>query len=168
MSATAAPRRYRPCAGALVFNPDGLVWLGHRADTKRHSDSAQQWQLPQGGIDAGETPYEAVLRELYEETSMRSVRLIEEAPEWLSYDLPVDVLGRAFKGRYCGQRQKWFALRFEGDEAEIDVRNPGGGGHKPEFDAWRWARLEELPDLVIPFKRPVYAELARLFRHLAA
>ena len=156
---------YRPCVGALVINPAGLVFIGRRIGDVEHTDATHSWQLPQGGIDKGEDPAVAVLRELYEETSIRSVSLLAEADDWFSYDIPRDVVGDAWKGKYRGQTQKWFAFRFEGEEAEIDVLNPGGG-HKPEFTEWRWERLEMLPELIIPFKRPVYEQIVATFRHL--
>lgn len=119
--------------------------------------------MPQGGIDEGETPEQAALRELYEETSMRSVRRLDELPRWLDYDLPEGLAKQVWKGRYRGQTQRWFAFRFEGEESEIDVLAPGGGRHRPEFDAWRWAPVEEVPDLVIPFKRDIYREVLAAF-----
>jgi putative (di)nucleoside polyphosphate hydrolase len=105
------------------------------------------------------------LRELYEETNVKSASLIAEAPDWLSYDLPAEA-GNRWRNRYRGQTQKWFLLRFEGEEAEIDIRHPGGGAHKPEFDAWRWERFERLPELVVPFKRAVYEKVVALFAPL--
>ena len=123
--------------------------------------------MPQGGIDPGEDPYAAALRELYEETNVRTVRLLAEAPDWYAYDLPALVAGRAWKGRYRGQTQKWFAFRFEGEDAEIDIARPAGGRHRPEFDEWRWERMERLPELIIPFKRAVYENVVGAFRHLA-
>ncbi len=143
----------------MLLNPANQVWVGRRID---NTDEA--WQMPQGGIDPGEDPYRAALRELHEETNVRSVTFLAEAPEWYSYDLPSLVAGRAWKGRYRGQIQKWFAFRFEGDEAEIDVARPGGGGHRPEFVAWRWERLERVPKLIVPFKREVYATIVEGFR----
>jgi putative (di)nucleoside polyphosphate hydrolase len=122
--------------------------------------------MPQGGIDDGEAPFEAALRELFEETNVSSTSLIAEAPQWLSYDLPDNARGR-WRGRYRGQTQKWFLLRFEGEDSEIDIERPGGGGHTPEFDAWRWERLEALPDLVVPFKRRVYEGVVAAFAPLA-
>jgi len=118
-----------------------------------------------GGIDDGEDPWPAALRELYEETSMRSVQKLAEVPEWLPYDLPPEVARQAWKGRYRGQTQKWYALRFTGDDSEINILEPAGG-HKPEFIAWRWEPMRNLPDLVIPFKRAVYTRVVDAFRHL--
>jgi len=119
--------------------------------------------MPQGGIDAGETPYEAALRELYEETNVRSVALLAEAPDWFAYDIPTPLAGLAWRGRYAGQRQKWFAFRFIGDDSEIDVERPGGGRHKPEFGAWRWEKLARVPELIVPFKRQVYEQVVAVF-----
>ena len=156
---------YRPCVGVALFNAAGLVWLGRRIDAP-HPDaegSGAWWQMPQGGIDNGEDPYEAALRELYEETSVRSACLIARAPETVRYDLPEEYARRAWGGRYRGQEQHWFALRFEGEEAEIDVTAPGGGDHEAEFSAWRWERLENTPGLVVAFKRGVYEKVAGFF-----
>jgi putative (di)nucleoside polyphosphate hydrolase len=122
--------------------------------------------MPQGGIDPGEEPYQAALRELYEETGVSSVSLIAEAPEWFTYEIPPEILHRSWRARYRGQRQKWFALRFEGDESEIKIEHPPGG-HKPEFDAWRWTPMERLPDLIIPFKREVYQKVVTEFARYA-
>jgi putative (di)nucleoside polyphosphate hydrolase len=154
---------YRPCVGIVLINRDGLVFIGRRR-AERGSDAVAEgyaWQMPQGGIDPGESPYDAALRELYEETGARSVSLLAEAPEWYRYDLPSAVAGRAWRGRYRGQAQKWFAFRFTGADVEIDIAHPGG--KKPEFEAWRWERLERLPSLIIPFKRPVYEKVVEAF-----
>jgi putative (di)nucleoside polyphosphate hydrolase len=122
--------------------------------------------MPQGGIDGDEDPYRAALRELAEETNVTSVSLLGESSDWFAYDLPDDIAKEAWKGRYCGQRQKWFALRFTGAESEIDIEHPAGG-HEPEFDAWRWVEVAELPGLIIPFKRPVYERVVAEFAPLA-
>ncbi len=159
---------YRPCVGVAVFSRQGLVFIGRRRFVAELGALTHAWQMPQGGIDPGETPLEAARRELYEETNIRSVALLAETDEWLRYDIPPRLAGVAWKGRYRGQRQKWFAFRFEGDDSEIDVERPGGGGHKPEFDAWRWERMDRVPKLIIPFKRAVYAEVAAAFRRFAA
>ena len=157
---------YRPCVGIMLLNAQGQVFVGHRKDRRlrEHSAPGHEWQMPQGGIDAGETPYQAALRELHEETNVTSVSLLAEAPTWLSYDLPRPIATQAHKGRYRGQRQKWFALRFEGDESEINVASPAG--HKPEFDRWRWEDMARLPELIIPFKRPVYEQVVGFFAKL--
>ena len=154
---------YRPCAGVALANAQGEVFIGRRkGETGRHA-----WQMPQGGLDPGEDAAEAARRELYEETNVRSVRLIAEAPQWLAYDLPEDARSR-FGARFRGQTQKWFLFRFEGGEDEIDVARPASGAAKPEFSAWRWERWAALPDLVVPFKRAVYEQVVRWFAPLAA
>jgi putative (di)nucleoside polyphosphate hydrolase len=158
---------YRPCVGIVLLNREGLVFLGRRyseAQTDEAAD-AYAWQMPQGGIDTGESPREAAFRELHEETGVRSAELLAEAPEWYCYDLPSVVAGRAWRGRFRGQSQKWFAFRFTGQDEEIDIRH--STGRKPEFDAWRWERMDRLPDLIIPFKRPVYERVVAAFGHLA-
>jgi putative (di)nucleoside polyphosphate hydrolase len=157
---------YRPCVGLAVFNRDGLVFIGRRGEGPEHIDETHVWQMPQGGIDAGEDPWRAARRELYEETSIRSVEKIGEIADWLTYDIPREIVGQAWKGKYRGQTQKWYALRFTGDENEIDILHPGGGAHKPEFIAWKWEKLERLPGMIIPFKRPVYETVAQGFAHL--
>jgi putative (di)nucleoside polyphosphate hydrolase len=161
---------YRPCVGIALINRAGLVFIGRRRNKKQpeHVAPGHEWQMPQGGIDEGEAPYRAALRELWEETNVSSVSLIAEAPDWYSYDLPGDVSKKAWRGRYQGQTQKWFAFRFEGADAEIDIDRPGGGRHKPEFDAWRWEPMANLPDLIIPFKRPVYERVVAAFGDHAA
>lgn len=159
---------YRPCVGIMVLNAEGLVWIGHRIaqPDSEFAGTPMLWQMPQGGIDEGEDPYPAALRELREETGMTSVTLLAEAPSWIRYDLPENLVGVAFKGRYRGQTQKWFALRFTGDENEIRI-NPPPGGHEAEFDRWTWAPMDGLPDLIVPFKRHTYVEVVAAFRHLA-
>jgi putative (di)nucleoside polyphosphate hydrolase len=159
---------YRPCVGVTLVNSAGLVFVGkrHPGDRVEHDSVEHEWQMPQGGVDAGEDLYAAALRELREETNVSSVSLIAEMPGWLSYDLPPEFAAKAWKGRYRGQTQKWFALRFEGRDNEIDVLTPDGGKHKPEFITWKWERIERLPDLVIPFKRPVYEAVVQGFAPL--
>jgi putative (di)nucleoside polyphosphate hydrolase len=157
---------YRPCVGLVVFNRAGLAFIGRRIDGPEHVDLTHAWQMPQGGIDAGEEPWPAALRELREETNIRSVERIGEIAEWLSYDIPRDLIGQAWNGRYRGQTQKWFAVRFAGAESEIDIAHPGGA-HEPEFSAWRWEKLENIPELVVPFKRPVYDRVVAEFAELA-
>lgn len=151
---------YRPCAGIALFNREGLVWIGRRVDGPDEAEGAGRWwQMPQGGIDAGEVPEAAARRELYEETGVRTVSPLGEVPDWLTYDLPPNLLGKAWGGRFRGQKIKWVAFRFEGSEIEIDIHAPGGGKHKPEFSSWRWERLERLPELIVPFKKAMYDEV---------
>ncbi len=162
MAATDLP--YRPCVGIALFNRDGLVWIGRRADAPDDAEgTGTWWQMPQGGIDKGEDPFQAALRELHEETSITSAALIERAPDVVRYDLPEHLVGQSWGGRYRGQEQHWFALRFKGTDDEIDIAAPGGGQHKPEFSEWRWEKLANVPGLVVDFKRPVYDEVALLF-----
>ena len=158
---------YRSCVGIMLLNKDGLVFIGRRAGGIEHVDETHVWQMPQGGIDSGEDSWEAAKRELFEETSVKSVEKIGEVPDWLTYDIPRTVAGRTWKGRYRGQKQKWFAMRFTGKDSEIDVSNPGGGGHKQEFVARRWEPMKNLPELIVPFKRPVYERVVKEFKTLA-
>ena len=150
----------------MVINRSGRVFVGRRANGPEHVDATHAWQMPQGGVDKGEDTYKAALRELREETSIRSVEKLAEVPEWLSYDIPREIVGQAWKGKYKGQMQKWYALRFTGDDAEIDIAHPAEG-HKPEFLEWRWERMEKLPALIIPFKRPVYERVVKEFKRFA-
>jgi putative (di)nucleoside polyphosphate hydrolase len=156
---------YRVGVGIMLFNDRGQVWTGRRLPKWAGNDQSYIWQMPQGGLNAGEDPLEAAHRELEEETGIRNAELLAELNRWLTYDLPHELLGVALKGRYRGQRQRWFAMRFYGDDSEIDIgpRN----GRKAEFDRWKWRPIEELPDVVIDFKRPVYEELVRVFAPFA-
>lgn len=154
----------RPNVGAVLFNRPGLVFIARRADLPNAEGAPGGWQLPQGGIDANESPRAALNRELAEEIGTDRFCILDEHPDWLSYDLPPELIGIAFGGRYRGQRQRWFALRFLGDDRDIRLdRDP-----HPEFDAWRWADLASLPALAIDFKRPIYAILAASFARFAA
>jgi putative (di)nucleoside polyphosphate hydrolase len=157
---------YRRCVGLAVLNRTGEVFIGRRIGGPEHVDATHVWQMPQGGLDPGEEPFACALRELYEETSIRSVERLAEIGDWLSYDLPREIIGQAWKGKYRGQTQKWFALRFTGDEREINVHQPGGGKHEPEFVDWRWEPLLNVPELVVPFKRPVYERVVAAFSEL--
>ncbi len=148
---------YRQNVGAVLFNAQGQVFVARRADQAHEALAA--WQLPQGGIDDGEDPRQAILRELHEEIGTADADILAEHPDWLHYDLPPDLRARVWGGRYRGQRQRWFALRFRGTDADIRL---DGHAH-PEFDAWRWATLSELPTLAVPFKRPIYEALAAAF-----
>jgi putative (di)nucleoside polyphosphate hydrolase len=160
---------YRDCVGTAVFNPEGKVFIGRRIPDEDPEDSAERgapWQMPQGGIDKGEAPVDTAYRELFEETNIRSVRLLAEAPDWIYYDLPDEALGIALKGKYRGQRQRWFAFAFEGPESEINVAHPGDGSVHAEFNAWRWEELARTPDLIVPFKRDAYAKVLSAFADL--
>ena len=150
---------YRPCVGGVLFNAHGEVLVARRADTANAEGAPGGWQLPQGGIDENEDPRRAVLRELAEEVGTDRAEIIGEHPEWLTYELPPELVGKALGGRYRGQRQRWFALRFTGSDGDIRLDlDP-----HPEFNAWRWTGLAELPGLAVPFKRPIYEVLARSF-----
>jgi putative (di)nucleoside polyphosphate hydrolase len=164
---TALP--YRPCVGVMVFNRDGLIWIGERTGTPNQDAAARGklggwWQMPQGGIDAGEDPKAAAMRELFEETGMKTATIIAESAHWYNYDLPQDLLGRVWGGKYRGQTQKWFAMRFSGDELEINITPTD---HDAEFSRWRWSPLGELLDHIVPFKRSVYVEVIKEFGHLS-
>ena len=155
------PRPYRPGVGALLLNGAGRVWVGERI-RRTGQQMEYPWQLPQGGLDEGEDPRDAVIRELEEETGTAKAEIIGETPDWLTYDLPADVRDRVWKGRFRGQCQKWYALRFLGQDGDFDLNTH----HKPEFSSWRWAPMAELPALVVPFKRGLYHDLLAAFGHL--
>ena len=155
---------YRPNVGAVLFNAAGLVLVARRANFPNAEGPAGGWQLPQGGIDADEDPRSAVLRELAEEIGTDRAEIIGEHPDWLFYDLPEHLIGVALHGHWRGQRQRWFALRFTGADSDIRL----DADPHPEFDAWRWAPLADLPDLAVDFKRPIYEILARSFAPFAA
>ncbi|MBU6499872.1 MAG: RNA pyrophosphohydrolase [Rhodospirillales bacterium] len=159
-----APLPYRPNVGAVLFSRAGLVLVARRADLPNAEGAPGGWQLPQGGIDADEDPRGAVLRELAEEIGTDRAEIIGEHPEWLRYDLPPELIGRALGGRYRGQLQRWFALRFLGEDSDIRL----DADPHPEFDAWRWVALSELPELAVGFKRAIYATLATSFAGFAA
>jgi len=142
----------------MLLNAAGLVFVARRIDM-----SSAAWQMPQGGIDAGESPREAALRELEEEIGTAKAEIIAESSDWLSYDLPPELLDGLWGGRYRGQRQKWFALRFLGADADINIAT-----QTPEFQEWKWVEMAELPRLIVPFKRDLYRRLVAEFGHLAA
>ncbi len=148
---------YRPCAGAVLVDPRGLIFAGHRID----NPSNDAWQMPQGGIDKGESPRDAALRELGEETGVSPdlVEIIAETAGWLYYDLPEELLGKIWKGKYGGQRQKWFLMRFHGTNDDIRIET-----EHPEFDRWQWTTADELVEQIVPFKRDVYRRLLDDFR----
>jgi putative (di)nucleoside polyphosphate hydrolase len=148
---------YRPCVGMMILNREGYVFAGQRID-----QTAEAWQMPQGGIDDGETPHDAVMRELEEEVGTRNVAVLREHPDWLTYDLPPQLIGRVLHGRYRGQRQKWFALRFLGEDKDINLATA-----EPEFSAWKWVAMNELMGLIVPFKRALYTQVIAGFADLA-
>lgn len=150
---------YRPCAGIIIINSAGLIFVGQRIDT-----TAEAWQLPQGGIDEGEDAETAAMRELGEETGIQpdKVELVAVAPGEFYYDLPDDLVGKLWKGKWRGQRQRWFLYRLTGDDSDIDIATP----HQ-EFRAWRWAPMAEVIALAVPFKRDLYqAVFSALGDHL--
>ncbi|MEZ5844604.1 MAG: RNA pyrophosphohydrolase [Hyphomicrobiaceae bacterium] len=166
----AEPTAYRPCVGLMVINRDGGVWVGRRVGAPDDAEGNDTWwQMPQGGIDEGEDARQAAIRELREETGMETIEVIGETAGWVTYDLPEHLIGKAWGGKYRGQKQRWFAMRFLGQETEIRI-DPPPGGHSVEFDRWRWASVDELLGMVVPFKRGVYrqvlAELGGLARPL--
>ena len=156
---------YRPCVGIMLLNSKGEAWIGRRFEKQNDDGIGKWWQMPQGGIDEGEDLLAAAKRELYEETGVTSVSVIAESKDWHTYDLPEHLIGKSWKGKYRGQKQKWFVFRFEGDDSEITLKLPG---QKQEFDEWRWAKMDELLDVIIPFKREVYTSVLAEFRNLGA
>jgi putative (di)nucleoside polyphosphate hydrolase len=144
---------YRPCVGIMLLNPAGRVFVAKRLDMV-----TEAWQMPQGGIDRGEDPRAAALRELKEETGTDKAEILAESRHWLSYDLPDELIGKIWKGRYAGQRQKWFAMRFTGQDSDIDIDTD-----EPEFSAWQWTDRNKLPELIVPFKRQLYIDVLREF-----
>jgi putative (di)nucleoside polyphosphate hydrolase len=152
-----APKGYRPNVGLMLIGPDRRVFVGKRFD----SDEA--WQMPQGGIDVGETPVEAACRELKEEVGTSNALLLRESAQWFCYDVPGEIAKRLWNNRWRGQAQKWFALAFIGRDSEFDI-----GGHEPEFDEWKWVPAAELPRLIVPFKRPVYEAVVNEFADLVS
>ena len=155
----ALPKFYRPNVGLMLIAPDRRVFVGHRPRTPQ--DMA--WQMPQGGIDAGETPIEAACRELGEEVGTTKALLLRESRDWISYDVPADKAPVYWKGKWRGQTQKWFALAFTGRDDDIDI-----AAHGDEFDAWKWVPARELPNMVVPFKRAVYDAVLTEFADLVA
>lgn len=155
---------YRPCVGLMVLNADGKVFVGQRIDRKKAMWDGKQvqdaWQMPQGGVDKGEDPRAAALRELWEETGISAdlVEVVAESDGWLPYDLPHDIVPKIWKGRYRGQEQKWFLLRFTGRDEQVNIATD-----EPEFSEWMWLEPTELVERIVPFKREVYAQVLREF-----
>ena len=147
---------YRPCAGVMIVNRDGKVFVGQRLDSV-----LEAWQMPQGGIDAGEEPLAAAIREVGEETGIPpdKVELLAEAPDWLTYDLPPELIEQVWKGKWRGQRQRWFLFRFSGEDADVNIATA-----EPEFRAWRWVDPDEVPTLIVPFKQQLYRDVLAAFR----
>lgn len=151
---------YRPCVGVMLINSTGLIFAGQRID-----NPVPAWQMPQGGIDDGEKPRVAALRELWEETGVTSalVEFVAKTPDWVCYDLPPELLGKVWKGKFRGQRQKWFLFRFLGRDDQIRIETD-----HPEFSQWRWITADEMLGSIVPFKRAAYEKIVAAFRpHLA-
>jgi putative (di)nucleoside polyphosphate hydrolase len=146
---------YRPAVGVMLINKDRKVWVGQRLDS-----TLEAWQMPQGGLDPGETPLEGAYRELEEETGIRRdlIEIVTRAQEELTYDLPDDLIGKVWKEPWRGQRQAWFLARFLGEDADVNIATPD-----PEFRAWKWADPQELPAMIVPFKKKLYEDLLELF-----
>jgi len=145
---------YRPGVGIMLLNRENLVFVGRRIDT-----TSEAWQMPQGGIDEGESPLEAALRELKEETGTDKAELLAESREWLTYDLPEDLIPKLWGGKFRGQRQKWFAMRFTGSDKDINIKTDD-----PEFNAWQWVAPARVPELIVPFKQKLYRALVDEFQ----
>ncbi|MEO1306913.1 MAG: RNA pyrophosphohydrolase [Pseudomonadota bacterium] len=151
---------YRPCVGVMLMNPAGHIFVGQRRDS-----SADAWQMPQGGIDPGEDHRTAALRELQEETGVlpELVDIIDETQDWLTYDLPADLIGKLWSGRYRGQKQRWVLMRFKGTDAQVNIET-----EEPEFSEWRWLAPDQLVANIVPFKREVYEQVLLAFEgHLS-
>ena len=149
---------YRPCVGLMLFNHDNRVFVAKRIDMR-----TEAWQMPQGGINAGENPREAAMREMREEIGTDKAEIIAENDGWLEYDLPGRLVPQLWGGQYRGQKQKWFALRYLGEDSDINIETD-----IPEFTEWKWVEMHTLPDIIVPFKRDLYARLVEEFRHLVS
>jgi len=156
LSQGSKPSDYRPCVGIMLFNRNNRVFVGHRRKPK-----GANWQMPQGGVKEGETPRAAALRELKEETGISHVEIVAESRDWFYYDLPPKLVGEAWGGHWRGQKQKWFAMWLRGADAEVRVDGK-------EFDAWKWVKIADLAELIVSFKRAVYASVVDEFRRVAA
>jgi putative (di)nucleoside polyphosphate hydrolase len=149
---------YRQGVGVMLLDRQGRVFVAQRIDMP-----SAAWQMPQGGIDKGESPLDAAWRELEEETGTDKAEVIGESRDWYNYDLPVDLAPKLWRGRFRGQTQKWFVFRFLGRDEDIDIAT-----EKPEFSDWKWADMAELPDLIVPFKRVLYSQLIEELGHFAS
>ncbi len=152
------PLPYRPCVGIMLLNHHGKVFVAKRID-----NTAEAWQMPQGGVDEGEDILDAMYRELWEETGITRelTQLIARTEDWLNYELPEHLIGTLWGGKYCGQKQRWFVLRFVGEDSAINIET-----EHPEFSEWKWADMASLPDMIVPFKKGLYTELVDRFKHL--
>jgi len=150
---------YRSCVGAMLIDAVGRVFVAKRIDSP-----GDAWQMPQGGIDEGEDPAKAVMRELQEETGTDKAEIIAESDRWRAYDLPDELIGRLWGGKYRGQRQKWFALKFLGEDNDIDIE----AHETPEFSDWKWVEIDEVVNLIVPFKRVLYGDIVSEFRRLVS
>lgn len=148
---------YRKGVGIMLFNANGLVFVAKRIDM-----ISEAWQMPQGGIDEDEDPHDAAFRELKEEIGTNHATILAESKDWMRYDLPDELVPIIWKGQYRGQEQKWYAMRLDGTESDIDI-----AGEHPEFSQWQWVDIETLPDLIVPFKRDLYEQLVKEFCYLA-
>lgn len=148
---------YRPCVGLMLLNKNRHVFVARRIDMK----IGEAWQMPQGGIDAGEEPRHAAMRELEEEIGTARAEIIAESKGWLNYDLPDELVAKVWGGKYRGQTQKWFALRFTGSDRDINIATAN-----PEFSEWKWVKHNELPEIIVPFKKKLYEDIVREFSPL--
>ena len=152
------PDHYRKGVGIILLNDEGKVFTGQRLDK-----TSEAWQMPQGGIDAGETPETAMWREMMEEIGTDKAEIIHEIPDWLFYDLPPELAAKLWNGQYKGQMQKWFLLKFTGEDKDINLNTP-----IPEFATWKWSNIEDLDAMIVPFKRDLYKQLLELCQHKLA
>ncbi|MEN2494324.1 MAG: RNA pyrophosphohydrolase [Hyphomicrobiaceae bacterium hypho_1] len=153
---------YRPCVGAMIINKKGHIWMGLRVDIPENVEGpGNWWQMPQGGVDPGENLEVAVVRELFEETGIKSIEILGRTRDWLYYDLPSDLQNNIWSGKYKGQKQIWFAVRFTGNESEINIDPPKGLNYKKEFLAWKWMPIYQIADSVVPFKHDLYVQVVK-------